>query len=62
LRVSLLIPVIASILILVPLGFSQDAMAVNLPVTDQFGDVHDVDENMFNTVTDDGCIDGEEKS
>ena len=58
-RVSLVIPVIASILILVPLGFSQDALAANLSVTDQFGTVHQVDENMFNTVTDDGCLDGE---
>jgi len=58
LRVSLLITVIASILILVPLGFSQDAMAATLPVTDQFGEVHDVDEGMFNTSNDAGCMDG----
>jgi len=58
LRVSLLIPVIASILILGVLGLSQDAMAATLPVTDQFGDVHQVDEGMFKTSNDAGCMGG----
>jgi len=58
LRVSLLIPVIASILILVPLGFSQDAMAANLEVKDQFDTIHLVDENMFTTSNDAGCMGG----
>ena len=50
-----LIPVIASILILGVLGLSQDAMAANLSVTDQFSDVHFVDETMFTTSSPDAC-------
>jgi hypothetical protein len=34
-------------------------MAANLPVTDQFGTVHQVDDGMFKQVTDDGCGDGQ---
>jgi len=45
-----IIPAIVSILILGTLGLSQDAMALNFEVTDQFGTVHLVDESQFEFV------------
>jgi len=61
-RAQIVIPVIASILILGTLGLSQDARAGAIPATltvgDQFGGVHLVDSTMLPISSDPGCLDG----